>query len=421
MIQDRRYFIKAASWSALAITLAPLVGYAKPGLGNGRKRVLLRSGWQSVNIGDIGHTFGMLSLLEQHLPYVEVVLWPKSFHEGEEQLMKRYFPNTRVVRSPIGEISPTLQAAFDECDLLIHCSGPYVVSQQELAAWWNATRKPFGVYGVSLDEVGSELASLLNHAAFFFCRDTESLKYLKTLRIECPVQAFAPDSTFGIRVYDDHKAEAYLDSVGLQRGKFICVIPRLRFTPYWQMVGRAPSSSEQERYAISMAFKERDAAKMRAVITEWVEATGLGVLICPEVTYQVEFGKETLYDPLPSAVKRHVAWRDSFWLPDEATSVYKQARAMVCCEPHSLIMAVANGVPSIHVKQSTDTRKGQMWRDIGLDDWYFLMDETPASQLSRALLDIHQRYDDALALVDQANANIKKHQKETFNVIKGLI
>ena len=39
-------------------------------------RVLLRSSWQTVNIGDIAHTPGMLRLLGEHLPDAEVTLWP---------------------------------------------------------------------------------------------------------------------------------------------------------------------------------------------------------------------------------------------------------------------------------------------------------------------------------------------------------
>jgi len=33
--------------------------------------ILVRSFWQTVNIGDIGHTPGLLALLEKHLPEVE--------------------------------------------------------------------------------------------------------------------------------------------------------------------------------------------------------------------------------------------------------------------------------------------------------------------------------------------------------------
>ena len=124
---------------------------------------------------------------------------------------------------------------------------------------------------------------------------------------------------------------------------------------------------------------------------------------------------------MPEDIKKNCVWRDSFWLPDEATSVYKQSRAMVCSEPHSLIMAVANNIPSIHVKQATDTRKGQMWRDIGLGDWYFFMDETPSSQISRQLMQIHNHYPEALKMVNKAREYVISVQKSTIkSITKGM-
>ncbi|WP_407425422.1 polysaccharide pyruvyl transferase family protein [Arcticibacter sp.] len=419
-MQDRRTFIRSLSAVSLTVMLAPIteVVAANPGR---RKRILIRSGWQTVNIGDIGHTFGLLAIIERYLPELDLVLWPKAYDRGVEDLLRKTFPKITIVKSGIDEVTPELKKAFDECVFMIHGSGPYVTAKKELTAWRKNTGKPFGIYGVSLDEVDPALFGLIAQASFFYCRDTESLKYLKTLNNPCPVQGFAPDSTFGIKIYDDQKAKTYLDAVGLKKGEFICVIPRLRFTPYWQMVGRAPSTSEKERYAISMAFKERDGAKLREVMVTWIKNTGLKVLVCPEVTQQVELGKEVLYDPLPEDLKKNVVWRSSFWLPDEATSVYKHARAMVCCEPHSLIMAVANGIPSIHIKQSTDTRKGQMWRDIGMGDWYFLMDETPASQISQQLLQIHNNYDIALESTNKAMNYVESIQKKTMKNLRQLI
>ena len=419
-MQDRRTFVRNIALTSLGAMLIPLTdALAQNGMKG--KKILVRSGWQTVNIGDIGHTFGLLSIMEEFLPGIEPILWIKSYDRGVEPLLQKNFPKIKVIKSKMEENSPELKAAFDECAFMIHSSGPFVTAQKELKFWHDTTKKPFGIYGVSLDEVGSELVSLIDKASFFYCRDTESLKYFKSLHSKCPIQGFAPDSTFGIKLYDDQKAEAYLSQVGLKKGEFICVIPKLRHTAYWQMVNREPTESEKDKYAVSMAHKKLDGEKMRNVISAWVRATNLKVLICPEVTYQVELGKETLYDPLPPDVKKNVVWRDSFWMPDEATSVYKNARAMVCCEPHSLIMAVANNIPSIHVKQAQDTRKGQMWRDIGLGDWYFLMDETPSSQISAKLLEIHKNYADAQKLTKKAFDYVVGIQKDTMQVVKKLV
>ncbi|MEZ5299985.1 MAG: hypothetical protein R3F11_04860 [Verrucomicrobiales bacterium] len=62
----RRQFLTAA----LAAAATPRL-HAR---GANPPRVLLRSPWQTVNIGDIGHTPGVLALLEKHLPEAEVRL-----------------------------------------------------------------------------------------------------------------------------------------------------------------------------------------------------------------------------------------------------------------------------------------------------------------------------------------------------------
>ena len=68
---DRRRFFATTLVSALAATLRG----GEPGR---RPRILLRSSWQVVNIGDIAHTPGVLALLEKHLPEAEVRLWASS-------------------------------------------------------------------------------------------------------------------------------------------------------------------------------------------------------------------------------------------------------------------------------------------------------------------------------------------------------
>ena len=63
-------------------------------------RILLRSSWQTVNIGDIGHTPGVIRLLGEHLPEAEVTLWPSSVGNGVEEMLRRNFPKLRFARSP---------------------------------------------------------------------------------------------------------------------------------------------------------------------------------------------------------------------------------------------------------------------------------------------------------------------------------
>jgi hypothetical protein len=49
-----------------------------PAAGSRWPRILLRPSWQTVNIGDMGHTPGILQLLFDSLPKTEITLWPSA-------------------------------------------------------------------------------------------------------------------------------------------------------------------------------------------------------------------------------------------------------------------------------------------------------------------------------------------------------
>ena len=66
-------------------------------------RILLRSSWQIVNIGDIAHTPGVLALLEQYIPEAEVVLWASGDLSAEVAVMEhKRFPKLKIVKGTIG-------------------------------------------------------------------------------------------------------------------------------------------------------------------------------------------------------------------------------------------------------------------------------------------------------------------------------
>lgn len=67
---SRRGFLQSTLLAALACAARSASAADRP------PRILLRSSWQTVNIGDIGHTPGVIRLLEQYLPEAEVTLWP---------------------------------------------------------------------------------------------------------------------------------------------------------------------------------------------------------------------------------------------------------------------------------------------------------------------------------------------------------
>lgn len=418
LFSDRRIFLKQLA-VVTAMCFGPISGNASQ-----RKKhtILLRSSWQTVNIGDIGHTPGALALLYRFLPEAEVILWPSRIDNGVEEMLLKNFPRLKIAKGNVDvNGKPTteeLNDAFKKADFLLHGSGPSVVAQRHMEAWRKYTGKPYGIYGVTIGEVDADLRDLIDHAKLIFCRDTSSLSYLKEIGIKCPVMEFAPDATFGIHLRDDRKADDYLKTAGLKPGEFICVVPRLRHTPYWKIKGVEPTESDRKAAANSEKYREKDHAKLRAGIIKWVEKTGLKVLACPEMTYEVELAKTELVDPLPEDIKKNVIWRDSYWTPDEAASVYAKARIVLSIEMHSPIIAAAMGIPAIHVRQPTDTRKGQMWRDIGLSDWMFEMDDSTGEQLAECLLDIHLDYPAAQTKLAKAMAFVQKRQRESMLILQ---
>src|SRR5688572_11588853 len=112
---------------------------------NRRPRIVLRSSWQTVNIGDIGHTPGVLALLEKHIPEAELCLWPMDVRNGVEEMLRRRFPQLRIVRDK--------QSAY-ESDFLLHGSGPYLTAWRDVAAWRTETGKPYGIYGITMAAAG---------------------------------------------------------------------------------------------------------------------------------------------------------------------------------------------------------------------------------------------------------------------------
>ncbi|MFZ5830284.1 MAG: polysaccharide pyruvyl transferase family protein, partial [Planctomycetota bacterium] len=98
------------------------------------RTILLRSSWQTVNIGDIGHTPGLLHLIEKHLPEVQTILWPVNIEDGVEELLRGRFPKLRIVKGSVEGAgrSGEVREAFDEADLMLHGSGPSIVAANAL-------------------------------------------------------------------------------------------------------------------------------------------------------------------------------------------------------------------------------------------------------------------------------------------------
>ena len=413
MTTRRTFLTQALALAGLPASLAA----QRPGVG--RRTILLRSAWQTVNIGDIAHTPGVLRLIETHLPEVAVRLWPRDVGNGVDDILRRRFPSVALVRTP-----EEIAAAQKECDIFLHGSGPSLVGRAEMARWRDDTGKPYGVYGITFPGVYGtpEQATrasaididLLNGARFTFFRDSVSLAFAEKIGVRSTIMAFAPDGAFAVDLRADADATAFLTGHGLEDGRFLCVIPRTRYTPYWEVAGRnTPFNPEQ--HARNEVMAEHDNGPLRDAIVAVVRETPLKVLICPEDETQVKLGKTVLFDPLPADVRSRVVWRDRYWLTDEAVSTYVRSAGLFGLEMHSPIMCIGNGVPAIVCRFHEQTSKGFMWRDIGLGDWLFDMD-VPADVrgIVPAVLAMARNPAAAREKAARARAFVEARQRETM-------
>jgi polysaccharide pyruvyl transferase WcaK-like protein len=391
---------------------------------SGPPRILLRSSWQTVNIGDIAHTPGVLSILQKHLPEAEVTLWPSYVDNGVEELLCMEFPGLKIAKPG----SEALDRAFKECDFLLHGSGPSIVAEQDIIRWHRETGKPYGIYGITFskkdstsvhatgEEALKQSVGVLSQARFVFFRDSKSLELARELGARSPVMEYGPDGAFACDLRDPEKAEAFLSKYGLQEGKYLCCIPRLRYTPYWTI--RENVEADPVKHARNESMKEHDHAPLREAIVELVRQTDLKVLICPEDRTQMAVGKALLYDRLPAAVLDRVAWRPNYWLTGEAVSVYVRSAGLFGNEMHSPIMCIGHGVPAVVCRFAEQTSKGFMWDDIGLEDWLFDHDR-PGDQerIVSTVLDIARNPEIARRKANRARSFVEKRQKETMEVL----
>jgi hypothetical protein len=448
MRMNRRGFLFRTGALAAAGAVPSLFAAGRP------PRILLRGSWQSVNIGDIGHTPGALRLIELYFPEAEVTLWPGILGHGSREFLLNAFPRLRIVSGSVDAdgkpTTPELAAAWEQTDFMLGGSGSGFPARAHLAAFHRATSKPFGVFPVSTDPISgfggrrepeggtleairarieqlppnhldAETRWVIDRAAFFFTRETLSRDYLKAQGVRAPVLEFGPDSQFGMHLRDDERGGAYRKKHGLEEGRFICVIPRLRYTPYYRVSNRPRVASDDIKDAINERTTEQDHAKLRDLIIAYVRQTGNKVLACAEMTYQVEMAKEVLVDPLPDEIKKNVVWRDTYWLPDEAASIYAKAEAVISVECHSPIIALANGTPAFYVRQPTDTCKGQMYRDLGANGWFFEVDETSGDELWARLKTIHTDPAKARAHVNTIIGGVEKLQRRMVEMLRGAM
>lgn len=418
-MHTRRHFI-----SAITAALGGSVFAA-----DGRpKTIVLQSAWDTVNIGDIGHTPGTLRVIEQHLPEVNVVLWAMKLDERVTAMLKARFPKVEILQGNLfkeGESDRKLQESVKACDFFIRNSG----MGQDLSymKFCRQHGKPYGLFGQSFFPTmvqgsgAEERIALLNAASFIYTRETKTLAILQGAGVKAE---FGPDGCFGIDVRDDVRGLATMKKLGLEEKKFITVHLRTN-TP------KAPGVDDPRPEKLNplhptpqqIADDERRAAKFRELVTLWVKKTGHKVLISPETIKEMGHNKRLIHDPLPPEIQKHVVNLEYFWNADEAASIFARAHTIVCHEPHSPIIALANGTPIIHTYSEFHSPKCWMFKDIGLPEWLLEMDETSVEKMAETLFAIDADYPAAQAKVKKAMAYVHecfgKSMKHAKTVVGG--
>jgi len=410
---NRRTFVSLLA-GALAATC---VTATTPGR---RRRILLCSSWQTVNIGDIAHTPGFLTLLERYLPEVNVTLWPGDIGQGVEQKLVDRFPDVKVVST-----EQERREAFAECDFFVHGSSAGVSAISQITQWVKETSKGYGIYGITFDdhqswillpdtpEVLAQKISVLNQAEFVFFRDSASIELAKQLGCTTEVMGFAPDAAFACDVRDDAAAESYLKANDLQSGKFLCCIAKLRYAPYWLI--KEGRRFNQGKHDVNEQFKAQDNAPLLEAVQRVIRETDLKVLLCPEDMSEMAVNKEMIYDRLTAREKERVVWKPDYWLVGEAISVYRESAGLFGLQMHSPIMCIGHEIPAIVCRMEQQTSKGLMWNDIGLADWLFNFDlAEDRERMPDAVIKMALDPKGSVRLATTAKRVVEKHQRSTM-------
>jgi polysaccharide pyruvyl transferase WcaK-like protein len=382
--------------------------------------ILLISGWNLYNIGDVAITPGFLQLVQKHFPTARVTMLAASYAKEITGFLSPKFPDLKVLPMEFHAgkpLTPAMEEAFRGADLLVLNSGMTMSYGYYGLEWERYIGRPlaflkaremgipYGVYGHSFDRIAPQAdilyRDIFRTAAFVYTRDGESLKTLRAAGVKCPEMAFGPDSTFGFQWQNRERGEAFLKAQRLEPGKYLAFIPRLD-------VNRFRDDGREKDHA----------AQTREIITGWVRATGLPVALVPEVQKQIEPARTMVLEQLPADVRNAVRFQPDFWMPDEAQYVYGKAVALASCEMHSIILGLAAGTPSVHFYFRQAGLKQWMVRDIGLPEWLLDQDEVPPAKIAETLVSIAKDPAGARRRTAKAMAFVGERQAATMSVVR---
>jgi hypothetical protein len=451
----------------LLASLAALGVVGIPTTATGQTRplnILWRNAWAIVNIGDIGHVPGALALLRHYIPEATVTLWAQQdlvFGDAIAQrarfpersvdattVSRKVIPDLKVVYGRLDEAGRAdnrdLEAAVAAAGIMVVGSGAGVNAGADLLRFHARTKKPIGIFGATTDSFNftnfadgdaSTDVQALRACRFVFTRERTSLRLMDGEDVDGPEgaaqdnpkttvnetinrapitvdlrgvnKAFVPDTTFAFPVRDDASADVFMKTHGLQERRFVCFLPRHRWTP-----NNSPTRQGESRAVYNDYYAKDDHDKLQAAITTYVRKTGNKVALVPETIYALDVLGPWLKDGLPADVTGHVVVMDRYWLPDAAQSLFARAQAVVSIENHSPLLAAAAGTPFVMVHQPEDSFKGDMFIDIGLGDWYVPdINRATGDDIARMLMGIVSDMPAARAKLAKAMAFVNDRQR----------
>jgi hypothetical protein len=450
----------------LLATLAALGVAAIPRRAAGQARplnILWRNAWAIVNIGDIGHVPGALALLRHYIPEATVTLWAQQDLVFRDAIARRarfadrgvdaatvsrkVIPDLKVVYGRLDEAgrgdNPDLEAAVGAADIMVVGSGAGVNAGVDLLRFHARARKPVGIFGATTDSFnftnfGGDSSSdvqALRASRFVFTRERTSLRLMDGEDVDGPQgamadnpkttvnetinrapitvnlrglnKAFVPDTTFAFAVRDDAWADVFMKTHGLEEGRFVCFVPRHRWTP-----NNSPTRQGESREVYNNYYAKEDHDKLQVAIAAYVRKTGNKVALVPETIYALDVLGPWLKDGLPADVTAHVVVMDKYWLPDAAQSLFARAQAVVSLENHSPLLAAAAGTPFVMVHQPEDSFKGDMFIDVGLGDWYVPdINRATGDDIARMLMGIVSDISAARAKLARAMAVVNERHR----------
>ena len=441
-----------------------VLGIRAVATGQTRPLILWRNAWAIVNIGDIAHVPGALALVRHYIPEAAVTLWAQQdlvfrdaiarrarFPEGSVDattVSRKVIPDLKVVYGRLDEAgradNPDLEAAVAAASILVVGSGAGVNAGADLLRFHARTGRPVGIFGATTDSfnftnfAGGEASTdvrALRACRFVFTRERTSLRLMDgedvdgrdgavqdnpnttvnetinrvpiTIDLRGLNKAFVPDTTFAFAVRDEASADAFMKTHGLEEQRFVCFLPRHRWTP-----NNSPTRQGDAREVYNNYYAKVDHDKLQVAITAYIRKTGNKVALVPETIYALDVLGPWLKEGLPADVRDRVVAMDRFWLPDAAQSLFARAQAVVSLENHSPLLAAAAGTPFVMIHQPEDSFKGDMFVYIGLGDWYVPdINKATGDDIARMLMGIVSDIPAARAKLAKAMAFAKDRQR----------